>query len=98
MNTKGRLTIVLMLTLCFSVTSYRAKAQVLAKKDKDKTAFAAINSVAGSGTAGRISKWAGVSGSNTYVLGDSNIFEDKFGKVGIGTNEQLVAFGLERRR
>jgi hypothetical protein len=34
---------------------------------------------------GRISKWTGVSGTNTYELGDSNIFEDKFGKVGIGT-------------
>ena len=39
----------------------------------------------GGGTPGRISKWSGVSGSSTYVLGDSNIYEDKFGKVGIGT-------------
>src|SRR5262245_50166878 len=45
----------------------------------------AANSVSGNGTPGRLSKWTGVSGSNTYVLGDSGIFEDKFGKVGIGT-------------
>jgi hypothetical protein len=47
---------------------------------------AAAGAVTGSGTPGRISKWAGVSGSSTYVLGDSSIFEDKFGRVGIGTN------------
>jgi hypothetical protein len=39
--------------------------------------------VTGSGTTGRLSKWVGVPGSS--VLGDSVIFEDKFGKVGIGT-------------
>lgn len=61
-------------------------AQELAKKEKNKTiAPAASTPVTGSGTAGRISKWLGVSGSTTYVLGDSNVFEDKFGKVGIGT-------------
>ena len=36
--------------------------------------------VTGSGTVGRLARWG--SGS---VIGDSNIFEDKFGKVGIGT-------------
>ena len=61
-------------------------AQGLAKKEKNKTITpAAAGSVVGSGTPGRISKWSGVSGSSTYVLGDSNIFEDKFGRVGIGT-------------
>ena len=39
----------------------------------------------GGGTSGRLSKWVGVSGASTYVLGDSNVFEDKFGKVGVGT-------------
>ena len=43
------------------------------------------NPVMGSGTAGRLSKWNGVDGSNSFSLGSSNIFEDKFGKVGIGT-------------
>jgi hypothetical protein len=41
--------------------------------------------VTGSGMTGRLSKWTGVSGLNTFTLGDSGIFEDKFGKVGIGT-------------
>jgi hypothetical protein len=45
----------------------------------------AMAAVTGSGTSGRLSKWSGVNGSSTFVLGDSNIFEDKFGKVGIGT-------------
>jgi hypothetical protein len=43
------------------------------------------NPVAGSGQAGRISKWIGVDGSNTFTIGNANIFEDKFGKIGIGT-------------
>jgi hypothetical protein len=43
------------------------------------------NPVTGSGTAGRLSKWTGVDGSNTFTLGNSIIFEDKFGKLGIGT-------------
>ena len=47
--------------------------------------LAGSNPVVGSGTAGQITKWTGVSGSNTYTVGDSNIFEDKFGKIGIGT-------------
>ena len=60
--------------------------QDLAKKEKNKTGTPfATSSVDGSGTPGRISKWTGVSGSSTYVLGNSNIFEDKFGKIGIGT-------------
>ena len=40
--------------------------------------------VVGSGTVGKLTKWTGITGSNS-VIGDSNIFEDKFGKVGIGT-------------
>jgi hypothetical protein len=58
-------------------------AQTLGKKQQGPQA--ANGALSGGGTPGRISKWAGVSGSSTYVLGDSNIFEDKFGKVGIGT-------------
>ena len=45
----------------------------------------AAAAVTGSGSSGRLSKWTGVFGTNTYTLGDSNIFEDKFGKIGIGT-------------
>ena len=40
--------------------------------------------VSGGGTGGRLTKWTGFT-SNTSVIGDSNIYEDKFGKVGIGT-------------
>ena len=48
--------------------------------------------VTGSGTVGRLAKWGGNS-----VVGDSNIFEDKFGKVGIGTDSptsKLTVAGL----
>ena len=41
--------------------------------------------VIGSGTPGRLSKWTGVLGTSTSTLGNSNIFDDKFGRVGIGT-------------
>ena len=61
-------------------------AQELAKKDKNRTITpAAGNPVTGSGMAGRLSKWTGVDGTNSFSLGNSGVFEDKFGKVGIGT-------------
>jgi hypothetical protein len=41
--------------------------------------------VLGAGTVGRITKWTGFTSSNS-VVGDTNIFEDKFGNVGIGTD------------
>src|SRR5262249_58199953 len=41
--------------------------------------------VLGSGTTGRLSKWTGQTGSNSFI-GDTTIFEDKFGNVGIGTD------------
>jgi len=76
----------LTLVLCLSASSYLTQAQELVGKDKRTTiTAAAANPVVGSGTVGRLSKWAGVSGTSTYTLGDSNIFEDKFGRVGIGT-------------
>ncbi|HEU4389400.1 MAG TPA: hypothetical protein VFV34_16470, partial [Blastocatellia bacterium] len=37
------------------------------------------------GTLGRLTKWTGFTGSNS-VIGDTTIYEDKFGKVGIGTD------------
>jgi hypothetical protein len=86
MNTRSFFTIALAITLCLSAASYQGQAQEPAKKDKNKTiAPAASNPVIGSGTPGRISKWTGVDGSNSFSLGNSNIFEDKFGKIGIGT-------------
>jgi hypothetical protein len=62
-------------------------AQEPTRQSRKKTivSTAASNPVVGSGNAGRISKWTGVDGSNTFSIGNSNIFEDKFGKVGIGT-------------
>ena len=41
--------------------------------------------VTGSGTLGRLTKWMGFT-SNNSVIGDSTIYEDKFGMVGIGTD------------
>ena len=41
--------------------------------------------VLGSGTLGRLTKWTGLTGSNSFA-GDSTIFEDKYGMVGIGTD------------
>src|SRR6185295_4342611 len=40
--------------------------------------------VFGNGSLGRLTKWTGFTSSNS-AIGDSNIYEDKFGKVGIGT-------------
>src|SRR5262249_52424897 len=40
--------------------------------------------VIGSGTIGKLTKWLGFSSSNSSI-GDSSIFEDKSGLVGIGT-------------
>jgi hypothetical protein len=45
----------------------------------------AASQVSGSGTVGRLSKWTGLTTSSS-VLGNSTIFEDKFGMVGIGTD------------
>src|SRR5262249_41039400 len=41
--------------------------------------------VIGGGTLGRLTKWTGFTGTNS-VIGDTTIFEDKFGNVGIGTD------------
>jgi len=86
MQTKRFFTFALIMTLGLIAANYRGQAQELAKKNKNRPVTPIeISSVDGSGTPGRISKWSGVRDSTTYVLGDSNIFEDKFGKVGIGT-------------
>ena len=41
--------------------------------------------VMGNGTAGRLTKWTGFTSSNS-IIGDSTIYEDKYGLVGIGTD------------
>jgi hypothetical protein len=86
MQSRSFFTIILTIALCLNAASFQGQAQEPAKKETNKTvASAAPSSVVGSGTSGRLSKWVGTSGTSTFVLGDSNIFEDKFGKVGIGT-------------
>ncbi len=60
------------------------QAQTQSTGTKSVAPAASATPVTGSGTAGQLVKWAG-STSTTSVVGDSNIFEDKFGKVGIGT-------------
>jgi hypothetical protein len=45
--------------------------------------------VTGGGTLGRLTKWTGFTGSNS-VIGDSSIFEDKFGNVTMGTGNSTV--------
>ncbi len=60
------------------------------------TVSATTAAVSGSGTSGQITKWLG-SNSTGYVLGDSTISEDKYGKVGIGTTtptSKLTVQGL----
>jgi hypothetical protein len=61
------------------------EAQTLQGKTQSITPQAGGNAVNGNGTTGRIAKWTGVDSANTYTLGNSAIFEDKFAKVGIGT-------------
>lgn len=41
--------------------------------------------VLGGGTIGRFAKWTGLTSGNSFI-GDTNIFEDKLGNVGIGTD------------
>jgi len=48
-------------------------------------AFAPNLPVLGGGTVGRLTKWTGITGSNSFI-GNSTIFEDKNGLVGIGTD------------
>jgi hypothetical protein len=52
--------------------------------------------VLGSGTSGRLTKWTGITSSNSFIS-DSTIFESKFGLVGIGTDSptsKLTVAGL----
>jgi hypothetical protein len=78
-----------LLVLLVNLAQAQSTRQAATKQDKAAKSAnlqaAAASNVTGSGTPGRLSKWVGTSGSNTFVLGDSNILEDKFGKVGIGT-------------
>ncbi len=50
--------------------------------------------VLGSGTTGRLTKWTGFSGSNSFI-GDSTIFESKSGLLGIGTDSPTSSSPLQ---
>jgi hypothetical protein len=69
------ISLILQALLAVAVNAQSGKPQFGAKSQGAPAQNAAVN---GGGSPGRISKWAGA-GSNSYVLGDSNIFEDKFG-------------------
>lgn len=76
----------LLMTILLLASLAHAQAPA-AKHQANQPAPQASNStVTGSGTIGRLSKWAGVSGISTYVIDDSTIFENKNGLVGIGTD------------
>src|SRR5262249_27874515 len=49
------------------------------------TAIGTSLPVSGGGTLGRLTKWNGFSSSNSFI-GDTSIFEDKYGNVGVGTD------------
>jgi len=88
MTRKSWKSIVTVLIVAFTLSGAYAQEQRPAKKaqgSNQSIAPLAPSSVIGSGTPGQITIWTGVSGSNTYTVGDSIITEDKFGKVGIGT-------------
>src|ERR1051325_5744226 len=80
--------LVLLLTMRIAAPT---PAQTPATRTKDHShqvttsAAASSTPVTGSGMAGHLAKWAGIDGSNAFTLSDSNVAEDKFGKVGIGT-------------
>ncbi|HKS39748.1 MAG TPA: hypothetical protein VJX74_03990 [Blastocatellia bacterium] len=68
-----------------------AQSTKLDKKNKSVASDSSQTAASG-GTTGRIAKW-----TNSTLLGDSNIFEDKFGKIGIGTvtpTSQLTVQGM----
>jgi hypothetical protein len=77
-----------MMMLAFNLTLAQSARPVGAEKKAAVQTIqpAATTTVVGSGTPGRVSKWVGVTGTNTSVLGDTAISEDKFGNVGIGTD------------
>lgn len=84
------------LVLLFSLAPAQSTKKASDEKAGKKIQPAAAVSVTGSGTTGRLPKWAGTN-STTSVLNDSNITEDKFGKIGIGTTlptSQLTVQGM----
>ena len=80
------------MAVLFSSASAQSTKSDKNKNDKSVASDSSQTAASGSGTTGRIAKW-----TNSTLLGDSNIFEDKFGKVGIGTTtptSQLTVQGM----
>jgi hypothetical protein len=72
----------------FSLMTGSASANIVPTSNRFglSTTVAGPNlSVLGSGTVGRLTKWTGITSSNSFI-GNSTIFEDKNGLVGIGTD------------
>lgn len=68
------------LTIVALSLNLSAQIQSKQKAKRDNFQLTAATPVTGSGTVGRLSKWLSLNS-----IGDTNITEDKFGKVGIGT-------------
>ena len=72
----------------YSLPAYSQSAkqddQHLAKKGANAQLAGPSLPVLGSGSVGQLTKWTGITSSNS-VIGDSVITEDKFGNIGIGT-------------
>jgi hypothetical protein len=85
------------LLIIYTVAAQAQTNKQIAKTSNAMAATATNNPVVGSGTSGQITKWLGADGANTFTIGDSAIFEDKFGKIGIGTKtpaSKLTVAGL----
>src|SRR5215831_6958729 len=74
----------------FSLTSSRPAVNASSPSFNITQMAAGPNlTVLGGGTLGRLTKWTGFTSSNSFI-GDSTIFEDKYGMVGIGTDMPMA--------
>ena len=83
---------------CRPLPAIRVPAAFQRKPMRDassvRLAGAASLPVVGNGTLGRLTKWMGSTGSNS-IVGDTSIFEDKLGNVGIGTDSPTAKLTVE---
>ena len=95
MKSKLRLTVSMIMWAMLLLAAYGVAARAQTKSPSNQPAAARPGSatpaaassttpVTGSGTGGQITKWVGYNNAS-YVIGDSVITEDKYGKIGIGT-------------
>jgi hypothetical protein len=94
MTKKSWKSIATVLIVAFTLSSAAAQ-QRSNHTFEPQAATAATNPVTGSGTVGRLSRWTGQDGNNSFILGNANIFEDKFGKIGIGTPTPTSALTVQ---